>query len=102
MNAKQEFLAQTKDYGLLCAELKFDHWSNDTPFTANLLLGYTEADYNLFLASIDRNYDDGYGGQELWGTIWHTANTWSSRGEYDGSEWWDYNEIPEIPSYLRK
>ena len=102
MNAKQEFLAQTKEYGLLCAELKFDHWSDENADTFKLPLGYTEAEYNLFLANIDRNYDTGYGSQELYGTIWHTDTTWSSRGEYDGSEWWEYNEIPKIPLYLRK
>jgi hypothetical protein len=50
---------------------------------------------------LDFNYDNGYGGQELYGTIWYVDGTWSERGEYDGSEWWDYREVPEVPSYLK-
>jgi len=49
-----------------------------------------------FLASLDFIYDAGYGGQELYGTIWYTDGTWSERGEYDGSEWWEYKKCPEI------
>lgn len=42
-------------------------------------------------------YDAGYGGQEIVvdlvvvGSGW-----WLSRGEYDGSEWWNYNSPPAI------
>ncbi len=46
------------------------------------------------LALLDKEYDDGYGGQELSGTIVFKDGTWLSRGEYDGSEWWDYNTMP--------
>jgi len=42
-------------------------------------------------------YDNGYGGQELFGTIWYTDGTWSERGEYDGSEWWVYHKCPPLP-----
>jgi len=46
---------------------------------------------------LDFEYDSGYGGQELFGHIWYQDGTWSSRGEYDGSEWWEHNKCPEIP-----
>ena len=42
-------------------------------------------------------YDDGYGGQEVPNIcIIFRDKSWLSRGEYDGSEWWDYNHTPEI------
>lgn len=46
--------------------------------------------------SLDISYDSGYGGQELFGYIWYTDGTWSSRGEYDGSEWWLHNVRPAL------
>ena len=49
------------------------------------------------LPQLDFCYDNGYGGQELYGTIWYTDGTWSARDEYDGSEWWAYRECPELP-----
>ena len=102
MNVKQEFLEQTSKHGLLCAKLVLDDWKNQEEKTFKLPLGYTEDEYKTFLANIDRDYDNGYGTQELYGTIWHTETTWSGRCEYDGLEWWEYNEIPEIPPYLKK
>lgn len=44
---------------------------------------------------LDFEYDIGYGGQELFGYIWYDDGTWSSRGEYDGSEWWEYIKCPD-------
>jgi len=46
---------------------------------------------------LDFKYDDGYGGQELFGTIWYADGTWSDRREYDGSEWWEHHVCPSIP-----
>jgi len=43
-------------------------------------------------------YSDGYGHQELYGTIWYTDGTWSDRGEYDGSEWWQHHVCPPLPA----
>lgn len=41
------------------------------------------------------DYDSGYGGQELFGFIWYTDGTWSDRGEYDGAEWWQHQQVPD-------
>mgnify|MGYP000630626643 CR=1 FL=1 len=49
---------------------------------------------------LDFEYDSGYGGQNLFGTIWYEDGTWSERGEYDGSEWWEHRERPQIPEEL--
>ena len=43
----------------------------------------------------DRDYDSGFGGQELFGTITFKDGTWLERGEYDGSEWWEYKTTPK-------
>jgi len=55
---------------------------------------------NDFFRSLDFTYDAGYGSQELDGTVWLLDGTWFTRGEYDGSEWWEYHVLPEIPSEL--
>ena len=45
------------------------------------------------------NYDNGFGGQEIVESlvIVFADGTWLSRGEYDGSEWWNYNQCPACP-----
>jgi len=42
------------------------------------------------------NYDSGYGSQEVNESLAVVMKdgTWFSRGEYDGSEWWQYNTVP--------
>ena len=42
------------------------------------------------LPLLDFEYDSGYGIQQLDGYIWYADGTWSVRGEYDGSEWWEH------------
>ena len=65
-----------------------------------LKVNHTEEEFQEFLESLDFNYDSGFGGQELFGTIWLEDGSWCTRGEYDGSEWWEHNQLPEIPSEL--
>lgn len=44
----------------------------------------------------DLNYDSGYGGNEIAGNLVVVGSDWwLSRGEYDGSEWWNFNVKPE-------
>jgi hypothetical protein len=65
-----------------------------------LKVNHTEEDFQSFLKSLNFDYNSGYGGQELFGTVWLEDGTWCTRGEYDGSEWWEHNQLPEIPSEL--
>ena len=105
MNAKDEFKRHTKDAGaaVKCAHVKIDRSAYDDMSNAHLLReGYKQADYDAFLALLDVEYDDGYGGQQLYGTIWYENGTWSTRGEYDGSEWWEHHKVPGLPEYLKK
>lgn len=43
-------------------------------------------------------YDDGYGGQEVESGLKVVGvDFWLERHEYDGSEWWEFKQIPTIP-----
>jgi hypothetical protein len=101
-NAKEEFLRHINNREVLCASISYeDCWNKEIPMRIhNLKVGYTQEQYNEFINSLDFTYDSGYGGQELFGTIWYKDGTWSERGEYDGSEWWEYHICPSIPKSL--
>jgi hypothetical protein len=44
------------------------------------------------------NYDSGYGINEIHEDLVIVGESWwLERGEYDGSEWWDFKEIPKRP-----
>jgi hypothetical protein len=111
-NAKQEFLSHIGHSGVqvqrevLCAIIqKGDDYGDDDEIierTFTLTTGYSKEDWSDFLNKLDFMYDSGYGGQELFGTIWYTDGTWSERGEYDGSEWWNYQKCPDIPENVRR
>ena len=90
MNAKDEFLDHVKGKSVKAAEI-----SCGEKFL--LLEGFDEADYVSFINDLDFEYDESYGTQELFGTIWYEDGTWSDRGEYDGSEWWEYRKCPPLP-----
>ena len=93
INAKEEFLRVTLDKSkikcvdITCGDCWFDSELEEDPnVKIKLKVNYSEEDYNKFLKELDFEYDDGYGGQELFGIIWLEDNTWFERGEYDGSE----------------
>jgi len=44
------------------------------------------------------SYDSGFGGQFLFGTIVFKDGSYLSRGEHDGSEWFEYNRTPVFDS----
>ena len=103
MNAKTEFIEHTKDKPkVICAVIEKDVEWNPVHLVT-LYEGYSEDDYNEFLKQLDTyDYDDGYGSQELYGTIWYEDGTYSDRGEYDGSEWWQYRKAPKKPAKQTK
>jgi len=102
MNAKDEFLKHIGDRKVRCVCMSNgdNYYSDAKQF--NLKIGYSKSDYENFIKSLNFIYDSGYGGQELYGYIWYVDGTWSSRGEYDGSEWWVYNKVPDIPEELQQ
>ena len=97
MNAKQE-IARHFNSRPLCA--KIVHISKKGTETFILTTGWDEADFAEFLQSLDFEYDNGYGTQELFGEIWYEDGSWSEREEYDGSECWAHKCSPTIPVEL--
>ena len=99
MNAKSELLEVVKKLNveIKCARVHFGSWSDEEINYIDLKIGFSEIEFNAFLRLIDREYDNGFGGQRLFGNVWFTDGTWLDRGEYDGSEWWEYLKLPEIP-----
>lgn len=107
MNAKQEITRHLNNVisKPLCA--KVTHMPRRGPFYEErdgsdsiLTTGWDDADFKAFLESLDFEYDDGYGTQELFGEIWYEDGSWSEREEYDGSECWAYKSSPPIPAKL--
>lgn len=99
-NAKEElesFLVEEFEGNVKvkCAKITKGYWS-DEELVYSLKVNHTKEEYKEFLNSLNFDYDSGYGGQELFGTIWLEDGTWLTRGEYDGSEWWEHNKLPEI------
>ncbi len=51
-----------------------------------------------FTAVADREYDNGYGGAEVEESLKVVGGDWwLERGEYDGSEWWEFKTRPVRP-----
>lgn len=47
----------------------------------------------------DFEYNDGYGGAEVNAHLHIVGdNWWLERGEYDGSEWWEFKTLPLKPN----
>jgi len=117
INAKEELLnhltslneKKGKAISIKCASIKCErssYWADDNQYVGappiKLKEGYTPTEYEKFLEKLNFEYDNGYGSQELSGTIWLSEdNTWYERGEYDGSEWWAYRECPQVPNELK-
>jgi len=106
-NAKNEFINHTSGRcKVLCATIEINLYDDETSISmcieANLGRGWNQEEMVDFLSKIDHEYDSGYGTQHVFGTIWYEDGTWSERGEYDGSEWWAYCQVPPIPENLRR
>ena len=55
--------------------------------------------WNQFENIANITYDSGFGGAEIMGDLIIVGKDfWLSRGEYDGSEWWNYNTLPIKPT----
>ena len=91
INAKSEFLKETKERDILCAKLE----ANDFIYT--LPIGYTSIEFENFLSAINFEYHNGYGSYSTQGFIWYTNGTWSERIDYDGKGEWNYQTCPDIP-----
>ena len=114
-NAKEEMIERLNSlkniYGadIICANIT--HTTYESYFTQDdqedvetpaitLKKGHTEAEFDEFLSKLDFEYDAGYGTQYVFGYVWLTNGVWMERGEYDGSEWWEWHKYPQIPDEL--
>jgi len=53
--------------------------------------------WDLFAEFANVGYDSGCGGHEINGGLVVVGDDWwLERGEYDGSEWWDFKERPRL------
>jgi hypothetical protein len=118
-NAKEELLSIVKDWKIVCANLVIDKGDRDKyesiyddngelieekfildkgfHVESKLNTGYSKQELEEFLTSIDVEYDDGYGGQELFGLVLlekEGVKAFLGRHEYDGSEHWRFIKVP--------
>lgn len=102
MNAKEEFLNLIIGMSVTCAKIEYgDIWNEEESFDNFILpCDYTDEQFKSFIDSLDFEYDSGYGCQQIFGTVWFANGEWASRGEYDGSEWWEIHSCPPIPFEL--
>ena len=109
-NAKEELLShlEKNKVTIKCATINcgISHWYNDEYVedrkSIDLREGHSIGEYEEFLHRLDFQYDNGYGGQQVYGMVWlKEENTWMERGEYDGSEWWEYKKCPKVPDELK-
>ena len=105
-NAKKELVEAlddlTKKYSVSvkCAWITYKDFFETAKVHAYLPVGFNARELTDFLKEIDFDYDDGWGTQEVFGLVWFDDGSWMERGEYDGAEWWEYRQTPDIPAYL--
>lgn len=111
INVKEEIIAVLveEDYSLSDVEAIELFWVEDggykkakVPFLSISRSVHKNEFESIFETKGHQLYNNGYGSQLLYGTIWMKDGTWFDRGEYDGSEWWEYRRRPEIPENLKE
>lgn len=108
INAKEEFLTSFGELEVKCAYVEYrklslfvaDDDEDEKEKLVTLKVDYTEKELDEFLSELDFEYDGGFGAQQLFGIVWFTDGSWATRGEYDGSEWWQHHKLLEIPKEL--
>jgi len=95
-NAKEEFLSIISGYKLVASEIQYH--DNEIGVYRDIKLKplFSQVDYDIFLESFNHTYDNGFGGQNLYGVIFCEDGVWMQRGEYDGSEWYDIYQYPDM------
>ncbi len=102
MNAREELLKNVRNLNAVkCIDISYCAYGGESR-DLSLVVGFDEKEAEEFLDSMEFEYDDEYGTQELYGTIWMKDGSWYEHWEYDGSEGWEYKASPEIPKNLYK
>ena len=85
-NLKTETIELLKEHGKTVDDERFIRASG------------VEIPLDVFWKEADRNYDDGFGGAEVNGSLMVVGiEWWMERHEYDGSEWWEFKTLPSRP-----
>lgn len=91
-NLLQETTGYMKENGKAPADVQFVRFGKG-PFFCS---------WDEFAAAANFTYDNGYGGAEVdTGLRIVGADWWLERGEYDGSEWWEFKTLPAKPEMQR-
>lgn len=89
VNLKNSTLNVLKQHNKLPSDIK---WVGCTSFKISI---------EEFWKLADKEYDAGYGCPEVAiDLIVVGDNWWLERHEYDGSEWWEYKELPQEPEKI--
>ena len=96
INAASELKDHIKHSAPGC-KVEYVHIEREHVYPRRKEIIYSGPDPDQALAVLNFTYDDGFGTQELFGTVWFDDGTWSERDEYDGSEWWTRRIRPPIP-----
>ena len=93
MNLLDETLEHLKQVGKTPADVSWVKFGKEDQFYCS---------WDEFAAVASFTYDNGYGGAEVCtGLKIVGADWWVERGEYDGSEWWEFKTKPEKPKAHR-
>jgi hypothetical protein len=93
MNAKQELLEALERFKIKLEDIE----KARIGFAVGWEIKYAQTETTQeLLSALDRDYDNGYGSQELYGYVVVSKEVWLSRKNYDGSEWWVLNKCPDI------
>jgi hypothetical protein len=105
-NAKAELsgIISNNNLSIIGGEIEYRTGEYDDEINDFIVYIYSFDKYNnqeAFLDDLNFAYDNDFGGQMLYGNIYcidkiTNEPVWLTRGEYDGSEWWDINRIPNI------
>ena len=105
MNLKDELLNHIRNRDVYCADLFILKERGEvglsyfTKLQVSLPTGFIESDWNNFLKSLDDNLKNLGASDRLFGTIWYSDVTWSTKGTGIHDEW-KYHKYPTVPTYL--
>ena len=72
------------------------HNPSEVEWVGNLE-GTNAITWTKFTKLADKDYDSDFGTQEVYADLVVVGgNWWLERHEYDGSEWWEYKELPKL------
>lgn len=90
-NLYEETIEALEDYNKSIEDVKYVKYKQS----------YTSIQQFLEVAK-DIYYDSGYGSPKIRPILIVGFNWWLERGEYDGSEWWEYKEMPSREDTMKK